>query len=350
MSAATAIVEHVESPTDAAPSMNETLRQWLDERAVFHVETALKASPAAGSDDSEITALADLYARMQNVGIAADIMQGYVLERARSIGDKTLRGLVARCDISAATAMRKLNVYHLFNKLGDMKLADKAADLGAARIRELMPYFGIDGIRQLIEGKALDGMQYTLAAKLPSREIMLWVRQRKTDKARQNTEEDDANGEGAPAYTPTPDDPHWLRLVRDQSVRLAWRIRAEVAVLSKLCEHLTSLKPQAQQRLQRAETAQLVDRELREIGGDLGSLHDALGIAFGAALDAAHAESRAVVALKASREKLNAAVAAETGRRAGESLRRNGMRGRPPASLEAAIESALKADDKTGDA
>lgn len=334
----------------AAPSMNKALREWIDLRTSIRAGKFAELGVARVSDDEKISELSAEYGRLEQAGIAFSVLQGFVLAQAAALGEKPLLRVIQENDVPRAIAYRNREMYELFNELGDLKLVAKAEALGVARIRELKPYFGIEGIRQLIEGKALDGMQYTLAVKLPSREITLWVRQRKTERARQSLDDAAANGETVPDYTPTPDDPHWLRLVREQSVTLAWRIRAEVAVLAKLCDHLATLKPQAQQRLPRAETAQVVDRELREIGGDLAALHDALGVAFGVALDTPRADSRAIAALKTAREKLNTAVADETGRRAGESLRRSGMRGRPPASLDAAIESALKADDKAGDA
>lgn len=338
------------SVENTAPNMSETLKQWIAERVSFPAGTVHKPHSDAVSDDEKLSRLSAEYARYEQAGIAFSVLQGFVLAQASAMGERSLRRIVEENDVSLASASRNRDLYELFNELGDLKLVAKAEALGPARIRELKPYFGIEGIRQLIEGKALDGMQYTLAVKLPSREITLWVRQRKTERARQSLDDAAANGETVPDYTPTPDDPHWLRLVREQSVTLAWRIRAEVAVLSQLCDHLATVKPQTQQRAQRAETAQVLGRELREIDGDVCALHDALKMAFGVALDTPRAESRAIVALKATREKLTAAIADETGRRAGESLRRSGMRGRPPASLDAAIESALKADDKASDA
>lgn len=341
---------HLDVDATAMPSMNEALRGWIEDRVRSRAGTVLSQDLTRLSDPEKVDRLSKEYAYLEQAGTAFNVLQGFVLAQAAAYGETSLRKVVEDNDVSLASASRNRDMYELFNQLGDLKLVSKAEALGPARIRELKPYFGIEGIRQLIEGKALDGMQYTLAVKLPSREITLWVRQRKTERARQSLDDAAANGETVPDYTPTPDDPHWLRLVREQSVTLAWRIRAEVAVLSQLCDHLATLKPQAQQRAQRAETAQVLGRELREIDGDVCALHDALKMAFGAALDTPRAESRAIVALKTTREKLTAAIADETGRRAGGSLRRSGMRGRPPASLDAAIESALKADDKASDA
>lgn len=329
------------------PSMNEALREWIDQRIDPRAGTLVQQELARVSDDEKVERLSKEYAYLDQAGTAFSVLQGFVLAQAAALGEKSFRRVIAENDVSRAAAFRNRDLYRLFNELGDLKLVAKAEALGPARIRELKPYFGIDGIRKLIEGQSLDGMQYTLAVKLPSREITLWVRQRRTDKARQSIEEAEASGEAVPDYALTPEDPHWLRLVREQAITLAWRIRAEVAVLQTWCDRLATLRPAAEQRASRAETATAVAHEVDAIGGDLNALHDALRVAFATALDAPRADSRALVALKALRDKLNAGVAAESGRRAGESLRRGGMRGRPPASLDAAITSALKADSAT---
>lgn len=336
--------------SDAMPSMNQALREWIEDRVRSRAGTVLSQDLTRLSDPEKVDRLSKEYAYLEQAGTAFNVLQGFVLARASAYGEASLRKVVEDNDVSLASASRNRDMYELFNQLGDLKLVAKAEALGPARIRELKPYFGIDGIRQLIEGKALDGMQYTTAVKLPSREITLWVRQRKTERARQSIEESEANGETISYVAHEPDDPHWLRLVREQSVLLAWRIRAEVATLQTLCDHLATLRPQSEQRVQRAETASVVVHEVNEIGADLRALHDALRVAFAATLDIARDDSRPMVALKAMREKLNARVADETGRRAGESLRRGGMRGRPPASLDAAITSALKADGKPDEA
>lgn len=331
------------------PSMNETLRKWITDRLESRAGTLLEPQSDAVSDDEKIKRLSAEYGRLQQAGLAFSVLRGFLLEQAAALGEKPLSRIIQENDVSRSVAYRDRDMYRLFNKLGDLKLADKGAQLGLARIYELKPYFGIDGIKQLVQLGDAGGLKYSAVIKLPSREVALWVRNRRTDDARKSLEDAAANGEDVPDYTPAPDDPHWLQLVRDQSVTLAWRVRAEIAVLSKLCGHLVALKPATQQRSQRAETAQVLVGELDGVVDDVAALQQSLAAAFGAALDTPRADSRAIAALKARRGKVNEAIAVETGHRAGECLRRSGMRGRPPASLDAAIESALKADDKAGE-
>lgn len=328
------------------PTMSDTLQKWLKERAMAPRGATPKPLSEAIPVDQQVDELIEEYAHLEQGDIAVKVMQGFIILQATALGDESLRKFTERCNVTRTDSQRNIDLCTLFNMLGDLKFIAKAERLGPRRILELKPYFKIDGIKQLIEGATLDGLKYSTVESLPSREIALWVRQRKIDNAKRDVEEAEANGELVPDYTPLPEEPHWLRLVREQSVMLAWRIRAELAVLTTLCDRLANAKPMAEQRGPRAETAGVVLRELESIRDHVDTIDGRIQVEFGAALETPRPESRAVLALKACRETLHSEIAKEVGKRAGECVRRTGVLGRPPTTLEAAIDSALKSDAK----
>lgn len=326
------------------PSMSETLRKWIEERVSFPAGTLRRPQSDAVSTEKQITELSAEYARYEQAGIAFNVLQGFVLAQAAAMGEGSLRRVVEDNDISLASASRNRDLYDLFDQLGDLKLVVKAEALGLARIRELKPYFGIDGIRQLIEGRALDGMQYALAQKLTSREITLWVRERKAEALAKRIAQDSRDKPLPESATGV--EPRALIVARDDLIGNLLRARAEIELAMQELELLSGDLPEPA----RSDLLHFVATECKAVGGLTLHLHTACVRATDRNVNAPLGELESLSGKLLDERSTFAAHAAafELAQRASARQQRFGWKGRPPASLESVMTHARKADGQEG--
>lgn len=163
---------------NAAPTMSETLKQWLATQGVSTLGGSEDSHQNIELDAEEIHDLWKLCDYFDQVEMAARVAQGYCLARIRASSDRDFTDGLKQRDIQISSAYQLIDTYKLFVTFPNLALMDRAAALGFARIRELKPHFGIDGIRALIEGEKVDTLTYDAAVKMSKRDIVAWRKER----------------------------------------------------------------------------------------------------------------------------------------------------------------------------
>ncbi|HET7300088.1 MAG TPA: hypothetical protein VFJ01_05490 [Oleiagrimonas sp.] len=160
---------------DAAPTMSDALEKWLQDRQMFPQGNS---GESTSYDVGNVDELARIFDQCDQVEIAAQVMKGYCLANIRAMSPEGLRQILRDRDIALSVGARYIDLFELFSELPRLELLPRAAELGIARIRELKPRLGIEGIRQLVEGKQVDTLGYDQAIGMTKREIIAWRKQR----------------------------------------------------------------------------------------------------------------------------------------------------------------------------
>ncbi len=309
-----------------APSLREALREWLESQ---------KLSPPGGQlrvSGGGFPNLWQLFDYCNQVEMAGRVLQGYYLAQIKSTAaDSFEAGLRAR-EITHATAYRLVENYVLFNSLPNLSLLGRASQLGSARLRELKPELGLDGIHALVQGDSVQGLTYEDACKMSKRDIIAWHKERRRHRLQRRIAQDRAAGLMGPDMGPTSalaaKEPQEVVTAREEALAITWRIRAELALLQQA---FAPLAPAPGTELGSAHfgAACLMARGLSDVMSEAAALHAAITQRFGDAVTRADGVVGTDAQAQAMRKIWIAEVEAAAAERIRERHHLNGWRGRP---------------------
>jgi hypothetical protein len=323
----------------ATPSMSETLKQWLASQGVSTLGGNESSRQNIQLNADEIHDLWKLCDYFDQVEMAARVAQGYCLARIRASSERDfVEGLKQR-DIAISSAYQLIDCYQLFVAFPRLDLLDKAAALGFARIRELKPHFGLDGLRKLIEGEKVDTLTYDAAVKMSKRDIVAWRKARFQAQLELSVQQ---TGVEVPEVEHAPVKPRALETATDEllgAVSRAWH------ELERAKRVVRDLLPPGTDEWQHARTelAHAAHVVIRGAVDQANALDDLLVQRFGVTVTRPHAGEYNTLAPSRLVEINNLAAAqadADTNARAKQRHARLKWRGAPPKTLNAVIANA----------
>lgn len=319
---------------NAAPSMSHALEKWLEREVSTRVEISFGSQVSDWWKDFESCG---------SVEMAARVRRGFRLAQIRATSERDFGDGLKQRDITQATAYQLIDCYQLFVAFPRLDLLDKAAALGFARIRELKPHFGIDGLRALIEGKEVDTLTYDAAVGMSKRDIVVWRKSRMLAQLELGVAQ---SGVEVPEVKHAPVKPRALEAATDELLGAVSRAWHEIERAKRVVEQL--LPPGTDEwQPARTELAHAAHLVIRGIADQTGALDDLLVKRFGVTVTRPReGEYRTLAAslLVAINNATEAQADADTNARAKQRHARLKWRGAPPKTLDAVIANARNGD------
>lgn len=318
-----------------APTLSAALGRWLEKET------------SARPEISPLGQVADWWADYDQSGqgeMAFRVRRGFRLNQIRAASDRDFVEGLKRRDTSVTVAYELMDTYKLFVAFPSLVLMDRAATLGFARIRELKPHLGIDGIRALIEGKEVDTLTYDAAVAMTKREIVAWRKARFTALLEHEQAQRPVD---VPDFSAEKIKPRALEVATDELLGASHRAqleldRAKAVVTALLPPGLDSWKPD---RVELAHATRLVLHAIIEQAQALDAdLHTRFGAASVAPLAGEEYHTLPFSRIVASGKLVEQQAELNTLQRAVGRQKRLKWRGAPPKTLEAVIAQALNAD------
>lgn len=328
---------------NSMPSMSLALRKWLEENAVAPRGADAKSLTLKGNKDEVVAELAADYDRCEQAGLAFRVRQGFRLLQIQAIDETSFEQVIRDRSVTRAVAQRDMDLVRLFNALPHLPLLRRAEELGVARIRELKPHFGLDGLRQLIEGEKVDTLTYDAAIKMSKRDIVAWRKARFQAQLELGVAQ---SGVEVPDVEHTPVKPRALEAATDELLGAVSRAWHEVERAKRVVRDL--LPPGTDEwQAARTELAHAAHLVIRGIADQTGALDDLLVKRFGVTVTRPHegeyhtlAPSRLLEINNLTEEQADA----DTNARAKQRHARLKWRGAPPKTLDAVIANARNGD------
>ncbi len=328
-----ALCDEVVTAPAGVPSMSATLQMWLIKQpgptARGHGNTHKNQALKIRENSDYWWGLVD---QGVQAALAGHVVVGYALEYLRAQSEDDFESGILRRDIPHSVAYREIDIYRIFNVLPDLALLDKGAVLGGARIRELIPEIGCDGIGTLVKTGAAEGITYERACGMSTRDIIAWRKEQRRHRIRLRMAQDRAAGllgpDMGPAHASAEKEPQEVITAREEALAITWRMRAELALLQQA---FVPLAPAPGTELSSAHfgAACLMARGLSDVMSEATALHAAITQRFGEAVTRADG----VVGTDAKAQALRTVWIREVEDAAAERIRerhqRHGWRGRP---------------------
>jgi hypothetical protein len=311
----------------SSPSLSAALQKWLESQNL---------SPLGGQlsvGGKKVSNLWQLFDYCNQIEMAGRVLQGYYLAQIKSTSEDSFAAGLRKREIAHSIAYRLVENYALFNSLPDLGLLGRAARLGSARLRELKPEMGLDGIRALVQGKRVQGLIYDDACAMTKHEIIDWRKRLAVARAQRQMNELKAAGKWRALPDPAPEEPSAATTVREEGIAIGWRMRAEIGLLQVAFAKIPSLDATHPDEPWFRAAALMLDAGLRSVLDDAEALQSALIKRFGASVMNGDAAPTRHDARTASRRKLWVEeVYAAAAERIRERHQRCGWRGRPATS------------------
>lgn len=310
-----------------APSLSEALQEWIESQNL----STQGGQFSVGR--KKVLDLWQLFDYCNQVEMAGRVLQGYYLAQIKSTSDDSFEAGLREREIAHSTAYRLIEHYALFNSLPDLGLLGRAATLGTARLRELKPELGLDGIRALVQGESVRGLIYADACAMTKREIIDWRKRRAMERTQRQINELKAAGKWRALPDPAPEEPAAATTVREEGTAIGWRMRAEIGLLQATFAKIPSLKANHPDEPWFRAAALMLDAGVLSVLADADALHSALIERFGVSVTNGDAAPTRHDAQTASLRKLWVEeVHAAAAERIRERHQRCGWRGRPATS------------------
>lgn len=318
------------------PTLSSALERWLEREISTRVDVSGVGDSAAWWSDFD---------NCGQLEMAARVRRGFRLTQILAASERDFQDGLKQRDINLAGAYQLIDCYKLFVAFPRLEQLDRAAALGFSRIRELKPHLGIDGIRQLVEGKEVDTLGYDQAVGMTKREIITWRKQRDKlalDQAAgpERTREADA---AAAAMRHEPRD---LTVARSELLANVTRAREELERGRRIAAALLPHENDAWEA-ERLELAHQTRKMLRAVDEEVAALDTLLGERFGAASVApmtGEYQTLDPALVRAADDMAASQANASLLERAKHRARVMKWRGAPPKDVDAVITHAQKND------
>lgn len=317
------------------PAMSVALEKWLEREVSTRVDISVGSQVSDWWADFEACG---------SVEMAARVRRGFRLAQIRATSERDFQEGLKERDIQLSSAYQLIDCYRLFVAFPNLKLLDRAAALGFARIRELKPQLGIEGLRALVEGNEVDTLTYDAAVAMSNREIVAWRKARFQAQLELAVAQ---TGVEVPDVTRVPVKPAALETATDELMGAVSRAWHELDRAKRVVRDLLPPGPDEWQnaRTELAHAAHLVLRGSVDMANELDDL---LVKRFGVTVTRPNEGEYHTLppSLLAAINNLTEVQAeADTNARAKQRHARLKWRGAPPKTLDAVIANARNRDN-----